>query len=307
LLTLFVFKCPVFGDAGSYCRVHIINFPGTRRKFTDGNPFCACEHDSNANFGTVRHFDFLFSFCFWFLVPSFCIVLFFVFCHWCQLAFVGKTNNQTLSDNGFEGPLDVLGRFTMMEQLFLDNNSFTGNLSFVQFMTRLTVIQTANNKISGPLTYFGNFTQLYALDVSRNQITDTLVSGGLFKLLALTNLYLQNNMITGAAADISTLIQYLPLLQTMNIANNRLAGDFTFDSTIHTKLISLQVNDNSFKNSFKVNFPDSKRIFVLNVMGSSFYCPFPVLPSTVMVTHNPCLTPWVEYLIDLGTKCFLQL
>jgi hypothetical protein len=202
----------------------------------------------------------------------------------------------------FDGTLDVLSRFTLMEQLLLDDNFFTGDLSFVRNMTRLTVIQVSYNEISGPLTYFGNFTNLYAIDLRRNLIADTLISGGLFNLPALTNLYLQSNLIKGVASDISTVIQRMPLLKTLNVADNQLSGTFSFDSTVHKNLMSLQVSHNHFKDYFTVHFPDLTRKFILDIDGSSFFCPFPVLPSTVMVQHDACRTPWLEYFSQLGTR-----
>lgn len=175
------------------------------------------------------------------------------------LSVLTNLNEIRLDSNQFTGTLpDSIGNLKNLRVLNLANNTIIGNLpaTFCQLLN-LTELNLSNNNLTGTISAcIGSYTGLITLNLSRNRFTDS-IPAALGNLVNLRNLLLHNNQLSGvipqSLGGVATAfardkqagsVTALPVLQVMNLSNNRLTGSIPTPMGLLSGLKDLNLSNN---------------------------------------------------------------
>lgn len=145
-----------------------------------------------------------------------------------------------LSENLLEG--DCLGSLTnlkYLEVLDLRDNLISSLSANVTDLIGLRVLVLAGNKLKSIPFEFLQSLPLIEVDISRNRLDGFLISYQVDKLPVLKSMDVSNNLLTSVLEDEATV---LPLLQVLNVTENRLCG--LPDVSSWTELVTLSAAGN---------------------------------------------------------------
>ncbi|AQK63418.1 Receptor-like kinase TMK2 [Zea mays] len=107
----------------------------------------------------------------------------------------------SLSLNQLSGPVPASLAGAPLVQLWLNGAHLNGSISFVSNMTSLEQLWLHSNDFTGPMPDFSRFDNLWDLQLRDNELTGP-VPESLFKLKALKNVTLTNNLLQGPMPQI---------------------------------------------------------------------------------------------------------
>ncbi|CAD6206412.1 unnamed protein product [Miscanthus lutarioriparius] len=107
----------------------------------------------------------------------------------------------SLALNQLSGPVPASLAGAPLVQLWLNGMHLNGSISFVSNMTSLEQLWLQSNEFTGPLPDFARFDNLWDLQLRDNYLTGP-VPESLFKLKALKNVTLTNNLLQGPIPQI---------------------------------------------------------------------------------------------------------
>ncbi|XP_028751899.1 leucine-rich repeat receptor-like protein kinase PEPR2 [Neltuma alba] len=175
-----------------------------------------------------------------------------------------------ISFNHLSGPLpNILGQNESAAsiragqtdlKIFMSSNKFKGRLPRVSNLVE--ALDLSHNYFSGPLDTLLCHNYLLYLDLSNNYLTQKLPDCW-NKLGNLSDLYLGNNQLTGRVPPMMG--SSLPLLNALDLRNNRFFGDIpsTFNNCM--SLVLLNLEGNNFSGAAKFRWALSFRVLMHGV------------------------------------------
>lgn len=149
----------------------------------------------------------------------------------------------SLSDNDFDGPVNVLWGITQMQFLYLEGNAFTGKVDsfFCRDMEKLVQLDISSNVFSGSMPFhLLQHSSLEVLDISDNELVGTIpeiseINRNLRFLAMADNLF---------AGSIPQSISKLEDLHHLDLTGNDLNGDIPESLSQLAKLSYLFLSEN---------------------------------------------------------------
>eukprot|EP00834_Sanchytrium_tribonematis_P008155 NODE_877_length_3349_cov_0.541846.p1 type:complete len:719 gc:universal NODE_877_length_3349_cov_0.541846:588-2744(+) len=199
-----------------------------------------------------------------------------------------------VSGNNLTGPIPILPSY--LNVLNLNNNSFTGNLPKIP--AALDSFKASHNLLSGNFSNLNTSIRLSELDLSWNKFNGSLV-GIKFQLYTLVDL--SHNQLSGdidlGSSTINDLrlsfnqFDYFPkslpqALKTLNLDNNKMQGNITYDLPSTLKTVDLS-NNNLTGNVPK--WPTLANRIYYNISNNSFTGSIPQSLQymvTLDISHN---------------------
>jgi Leucine-rich repeat (LRR) protein len=161
-----------------------------------------------------------------------------------------------LANNNFSGtiPSSCLSKLRKLDDIHLSKNSFYGNMNDLGQLTKLTTLSIYGNRISGELKYLSNLVNLKILDLRWNNVEGTLDS--LCPLTKLQLLLLEKQQPGKSIhGQIPTCISDMPRLQILALGDNKLFGQVIPELLCHSKYLFLINLTNNLFNQTYTNYP----------------------------------------------------
>jgi Leucine-rich repeat (LRR) protein len=137
----------------------------------------------------------------------------------------------TLQHNHLTGPVDAVGRLTVLARLELENNKFSGRIDPIGDLKVLTFLNLRGNQFSGPIDAISQLTSLTYLNLGGSGFRSGRLNGtidAVEDLTSLTDLILNDNQFSGSVGAVGMLTN----LQFMQLEGCRFTGTIDALSTL---------------------------------------------------------------------------
>jgi Leucine-rich repeat (LRR) protein len=207
-----------------------------------------------------------------------------------------------LNDNSLTSTIpSSLGDLPYLSELYLDTNLLNGTLpSYHPSFQQLQYISLLGNSFSGDISSIAEWAMLSEVNLQGNRFTGSFPSR--FSSSSIETIQLQNNFLSGNASTSS--LEYLPFLQVLNLANNRLSGTFPW-SSLQDSVQYVNISSNQFAGVLNnVKFPSS--LTSLDVSQNQYSGQLPSMGGysnleVLYLTRN-AFTGSMDDLVDLSSQ-----